>query len=120
MRANSIFVRGFIRCLSWDSKDAGASFADTLQSTTRALLANVSKGKVLIGTSTGGTSVTYALRELSTLTSDDLMEVCSSLLDSVDAIKAATPAITDDALVAALLAEFPSITSMRPDFSGCR
>jgi hypothetical protein len=120
VRATSAFVRLFIRGLAWDAEAASATFAATLKSAAKARLSDSSKGKVLVGTTAGGTSVTYALPPMDSLTADDLAEVCSLLLDKVDALKAATPSITDAQLVTALLAEFPSVRRYQSDYSGAR
>lgn len=117
MRATTGFIRLFIRGLAWDAAAASASFADTLKSAARAKLTDSTKGKVLTGTSSGGTVVTYTLPPLGTLTGEDVAEVCSRLLDRVDIIKAADSNIDDEALVVALLAAFQPIRSVRQDFS---
>jgi hypothetical protein len=51
------------------------------------------------------------------LTGQDVAEVCSVLLDKTDAILAAYPSYSDEQIKTALLAAFPSIRSVRPDFS---
>jgi hypothetical protein len=117
VRATSAFVRLFVRGLAWDAGDAGASFDDTLKAAARAKLTDSGKGKVLVGTTAGGASVTYTLPPLGDLTGQDVADVCSTLLDKVDVLRAATPAITDAELLAALLAAYPTIRAMRPDFS---
>jgi hypothetical protein len=120
VRATSAFVRLFIRGLAWDATDASATFAATLKAASRAKLTNSSKGKVLIGTASGGTSAQFALPPLGDLTADDIAQVCSVLLDKVDVLKAATPAITDANLVVALLAAFQPIRNIQADFSRLR
>lgn len=117
MRATSAFVRLFIRGLAWDAEDASATFADTLKAAARAKLTGSSKGKVLTGTMSGGTSVTFSLPPLGTLTADDVAEVCALILDRVDALLVETPGLTDAELLAALLLQFPSIRSSRLDHS---
>lgn len=117
MRATSGFVRLFIRGLSWDATESGQSFADALKGAARARLTDSARGKVLTGTGQGGADVSYTLPPLGDLTGNDVAEVCSRLLDRVDALVAETPAITDAALVTALLAAFPSIRMVRPDFA---
>jgi hypothetical protein len=120
VRATSGFVRLFIRGLAWDAKTAGRSFADTLEIAAKARLTESGKGKVLTGTASGGTSVSFTLPPLGSLNADDVAEVCSRLLDEVDLIVGETPSISDDQLKMALLAVFPAIRSLHPDFSGLR
>jgi hypothetical protein len=123
VRATSGFIRLFIRGLAWDATESGSSFADALKTAARARLTDSSRGKVLVGTGMAGATVNYSLPPLGDLTGADLAEVCSTLLDQVDALKTATPAITDSNLVAGLLAKFPvgpaprSVRTFRPDFS---
>lgn len=118
MRASSAFVRLFIRGLQWDADESNTTFADALKVAARARLQESAKGKVLTGTTSGGTSVTFALPPIGDLTADDLSDVCATLLDRVDEIKAAEPDVTDEALVAALLDRFPSIRVIGSDFRG--
>ncbi|MBF9645441.1 hypothetical protein IAI43_11955 [Streptococcus pseudopneumoniae] len=51
------------------------------------------------------------------MTADDVAQVLSELLDHVDELVAATPAITDAALKTALLNRFVQVYATRPDFS---
>lgn len=118
VRASSAFVRLFVRGLQWDAEDAGATFSDTLKTAARARLTNSARGKVLIGTASNGTSSTFSLPPLGDLTGNDVADVCSVLLDKVDAIRAADDAITDEALVVALLGEFESVRAVGYDFRG--
>lgn len=123
MRATSAYIRLFIRGLDWDSQEAGVPFSDTLKTAARARLTETSKGKVLTGTAANGTSVTYTLPEDDgAIAANDIAQVCSQLLDEVDAIRAATPAISEEALVIALLALHPSIPAraVGVNFSGLR
>jgi hypothetical protein len=118
VRGTTGFIRLFIRGLAWDAESAGATFADTLKAAARARLTDTSKGKVLLGTGTGGTSVTYTLPPIGDMTGQDLADVCSRLLDKCDQLLAANPALTDQLLPVMLLGEFPEAArSMRPDFS---
>ncbi len=120
MRATTAFIRLLVRGLAWDAAEAGVSFASTLKSAARARLTDTNKGKVLVGTTSGGTTVTYALPPLGTLTGEDLAEACSILLDRCDAIRAGQPDITDEALVAALLAQMQPVHAFGHDFRGYR
>lgn len=117
MRATSGFVRLFIRGLAWDADDADETFVDTLKVAARARLTQTNKGKVLVGSTAGGASVTYTLPPLGDMTAQDVVDVCSELLDKVDAIVAAHPEYGDDQIKTALLAAFPSIRAVRQDFS---
>ena len=121
MRATSAFKRLFIRGLAWDAEQSGGTFEDALRTAAKARLTETSRGKVLVGTATNGTSVNYSLPSVGDVSAQDMAEVCSAVLDAVDAIKAETPAIKDGDLLTALLAQFPSIRALRPDFSlDCR
>lgn len=93
-------------------------FRDTLQTAAQAKLTNSEKGKVLIGVTAGGNSTSYALPPLGSVSADDLAEICGKLLDEVDVLVEETPLITDDALVAGLLALNPTIRALAKDFRG--
>jgi hypothetical protein len=113
VRATSAFVRLFIRGLAWDAERTGVSFLDGLRTVSRAELSDVLKGKVLIGTASSGTQVSFSLPPLGSLSAEDIAEVCSRLLDQCDTLIAATPSLETDteALKVALLALFPRVTS---------
>lgn len=123
MRATTGFIRLFIRGLAWDATTASQPFADVLKTAARSKLTDSARGKVLIGSGQGGTTVSYSLPPLGDLTGADLAEVCSAILDRVESLQAGTPGITDADLLVALLAAFPalpiprSVRSIRPDFS---
>lgn len=117
MRATSGFIRLFIRGLAWDSDESGQSFAESLKIAARARLVDTKRGKVLTGSGSGGTSVTFTLPPLGSLSADDVAEVCSNLLDRCDRIVAADSNITDAALVTALLSEVNPVRTVRPDFA---
>lgn len=117
MRASTAFIRLLIRGLAWDAETGATTFAATLKSAAQAKLTATNRGKVLIGTSSGGTTVQYGLPPVGDLTADDIAEVLSLLLDLSDEIVAATPSITDSALKAALLDRFVQVYATRPDFS---
>jgi hypothetical protein len=123
VRATSGFIRLFIRGLAWDATEAQGLFVDTLKAASRAKLIKVGGATFLSLVSQGGAEVRYTLPPTDELTQGDIAEVCSALLDRVDAIKAADSSIADSALVTALLAAFPapppprSVRMLRPDFS---
>lgn len=123
VRATTGFIRLFIRGLSWDASEAGATLAATLKVAAKARLRDSARGKVLVGTGQGGASVNFTLPPLGDLTANDVGEVCSALLDAVDSLTAENPSTTDAELLAGLLAKFPAPTSprtfrhLRPDFS---
>ncbi len=119
MRASSAFVRLFIRGIAWDADTAGASFVETLTAAARAKLTKTATGKVLTGTSAGGVTATYALPPLGDLSPQDVAEVCSTLLDRAEVIVEDNPGFNDEQIKTALLAQFPSVRTFRPDFS-CR
>jgi hypothetical protein len=120
VRATTAFVRLLVRGIAWDAGESGVPFADALRTAARARLTDTSRGKVLVGTTSGGTAVTYALPPLGTLTSEDLAEACSILLDRCDAIRAGQPAVTDEALVATLLSQLKPVHAFGHDFRGYR
>lgn len=119
MRATSAFVRLFIRGISWDAVAEPATFADTLRGVAQAQVKDTSRGKVLIRARANGTEAFYSLPPSDGLTAKDISEVVSFVLDKVDELIAATPSLADNdsALVAALLAAFPTIRSHAVDFS---
>ncbi len=117
MRATAEFIRLFVRGLKWDAADQAISFEAALKNASRARLEVAGKGKVLVGSSSSGTSVSYALPSVGDVTAEDIATICSLLLDAVDSAKAATPSITDDALFAAILAGIAPVRETRPDFS---
>jgi hypothetical protein len=122
VRASSAFVRLFIRGLAWDADAQNRSLQEVLEAAAKARLTETSKGKVLIGTAANGASVNYALPPTDGLTAQDVAEVCSLLLDKIDAIVAANPGYGDEQIKAALLAAFPSVRTFTRDFScgACR
>jgi predicted MarR family transcription regulator len=92
---------------------------DGLKTVARAELGDVLKGKVLIGTASSGTQVTFTLPPLGSLTAEDIAEVCSRLLDQCDTLIEETPTLESDseALKVALLGIFkPGIRSFQSDF----
>jgi len=117
VRVSSAFVRDFIECLGWDAEDALASFSDTLKAARRARFSDTTKGRVLIGTASGGTSVQYSLPQIGSYSAQDVAEAGEAIARAVDAIRVVTPDIVDTDLIRALLARFPSIRSVREDFS---
>lgn len=117
MRATTAFIKLFVRGLAWDAEASSITFEAALKVAAQAKLTESKRGKVLTGTGQGGATVEYTLPPLGDMTAQDLAEVCSLLLDRVDALKAATPGITDDALKAALLAGLRPCREFRPDFS---
>ncbi len=110
-------MRLLIRGLAWDAEAGATTFAATLKSAAQSKLTSTQRGKVLVGTSSGGTAVQYALPPLGDMTADDLATVLSELLDHVDELVAANPTITDSALKTALLYRFVQVYATRPDFS---
>jgi hypothetical protein len=119
VRATSGFIRLFIRGLAWDTERTGVPLVDGLKTVARAELGDVLKGKVLIGTASSGTQVTFTLPPLGSLTAEDIAEVCSRLLDQCDTLIEETPTLESDseALKVALLGIFkPGIRSFQSDF----
>lgn len=116
MRASTSFVRLFLRGLAWDAETNATTLAATLKAAAQARLTESSKGKVLIGSASNGTQVTYSLPPIGGLASEDIAEVLSNLLDRVDAIRAETPSATDAAVLAALLVDLQPVRAVRQDF----
>lgn len=108
MRATSGFIRLFIRGLAWDTERTGVSLLDGLKRVAFAKRDEVLKGKVLIGTTSSGTQVTFTLPPIGALTAEDIAEVCSRILDKCDELIEETPTLEDDseALKLALLDYF--------------
>jgi len=120
VRVTSAFIRLLIRGLQWDATQNGATLDDTLKTAAQAQLTQTERGKVLIGTSSGGTAVQYTLPPLGSLTAQDIADVLSWILDRVDALRAATPGLTDSQLFTALLAEKWGASSFSRDYSALR
>jgi hypothetical protein len=124
VRATSGFIRLFIRGLAWDAERTGVSFLDGLKKVAFAKRDDVIKGKVLIGTTSAGTGVTFTLPPLGSLSAEDVAEVCSRLLDQCDVLIAATPSLETDseAMKVALLNVFKTggVRSFQTDFRGLR
>jgi len=95
----------------------GISFAAALKIAASAKLSDSNKGKVLTETRNGTVIAIFTLPPTGDLTTADLAEVTSFILDRVDELVAITPGITDAALLAALLANIKPIRSYRPDFT---
>lgn len=117
MRASTSFVRLFVRGLAWDATTNATTLAATLKAAALARLTETNRGKVLIGSASNGTQVTYSLPPLGGLDSGDVAEVISDLLDRVDAILVETPAASDAQIVAALLVDLQPVRAIRCDFS---
>lgn len=120
MRATSAFVRLFIRGLDWDATAASATFASTIKLAAQAKIVSVNKGLFLALARSGDTETRFALPPADGLTAVDIAEVIARVLDTSDALLAATPDLTDAQLVAALLAAFPSIRTVQSDFRRVR
>jgi hypothetical protein len=118
--ASSGFTRLFIRGLAWDAEEKGVSFCEALKCAARAKLTDTAKGKVLSGTTAGGSSVTFSLPPLNGLSAVDIAEVCSLLLDRVDSILAKVPGASDAELQTALLASVVPVRSIPLNFTGLR
>ena len=117
MRASTTFARLFVRDIAAKAIAGGTTLADALMAVAQGHADLVAKGKVLIGSGSGGTTVSYSLPPVGSLSAEDLAELCSILLDHIDELKAETPAITDPALTTALLTRLQPQHSTRPDFT---
>jgi hypothetical protein len=111
------YKRLVVRGLLWDSQDTGRPFYDLLKGAARAKLELTNKGKVLVGSSEAGVSVSYSLPPIGGMSAEDIATTLSELLDYVDTLRAATPAPTDEELVQKLLASLRPARTRRSDFS---
>ena len=117
MRASTTFARLFVRDIAAKAIAGGTTLADALMAVAQGHADLVAKGKVLIGSGSGGTTVSYSLPPVGSLSAEDLAELCSVLLDHIDELKAETPAITDAALRTALLSRLQPVYETRADFT---
>lgn len=118
MRVKASSIRGFIRDLAAEATAASASFSDTLTAAARSAREGATRGKVLIGTASGGTSATFTLTPPGDWTATDIAEVLSDIEDKAEAIKETDEDIEDDDLIAQLKAAYPTVKSLSSDFSG--
>lgn len=80
-------------------------------------VASVSKGKILVGTGSGGTNVQYALPALSSFVIEDIQAGYMRLYRLVRDLLLANPAYTYEELKAAVEQSLEPKYSSRPDFS---
>ena len=92
------------------------SFRDALLELAESKFKITMAGKVLVGTSRAGLSVTYTLPNDPDITEGTIFWLIGWLLDLVDELAP----LEGDELEAALLARFPSVRSFGPDFSKLR
>lgn len=79
-----------------------AAFKAALEAVISAGVDSVRKGKVLIGTGSGGTTVQYTLPSIGSYTAEDVIAAYVLLHREVEALIEATPGITKEQLCAAL------------------
>jgi hypothetical protein len=106
-----------VRGLAWDAAANTATLDATLKAAAQARLTETAKGKVLIGSASNGTQVTYSLPPLGDLSAADVADVVSEILDRVDVIRVATPGATDTQIVTKLLADLQPVRAFRSDFT---
>ena len=117
-RASTWVIHAFIRHVLRMAEAASKSFEDVLGEIESARIEQTVAGKMLVGTSRAGVSVTYALPASGDFTIQDIIELCARIFDAIRILKPGLPApVSDDDLVAALIARFRPIRSVMPDFS---
>ena len=105
MAAGTSQRRALIRYCDLLRKEQGIAFSDALTELSKKAFKAGLAGKTVQQITTGGTTTSFMLLGQSDMSTSDVMAVCSTLMDAVDRITAASPGLTDDALVSALLAE---------------
>jgi hypothetical protein len=97
MRASPEFVTFLIRGLAWDASQSKQPLQDVIELASRAELVNTRRGKVLVGH-----RFAFHLPPLGNLDEHDVIEACEHLLRHAKRLLKSNPALTDDALAAAL------------------
>lgn len=120
MGASVEFKRLFLRGLLWDSQTQSITLATALRAASLAKLTETSKGKVLVGGGSGGTTVQFALPSIGDPTASDIAETCSLFLDLLDVIAEDGESYTDEQKVSILLKNLKAQRSEVSDFSGLR
>lgn len=118
-RIPSDYVSLFLRGLMWSADARKVPFATVLKEAAQSRLSSTSEGLALVGTASDGTSVNYAMPAPSagmSLSPETLALMLGRLCDWADEITAATPGITDAALLVALRAKNAPIRSLRSNF----
>ncbi|HTJ79698.1 MAG TPA: hypothetical protein VL357_11945 [Rariglobus sp.] len=113
------YVSLFLRTLKWDAEARGITFQAALKEAAQARITATSEGLALVGTATDGSSVNYALPSPAagmSLSPETLALMLGRIWDWVDEILAATPDITDNALLSALRARNQPVRLFRPSF----
>jgi len=113
------YVSLFLRTAKWAAEEQATTLRDVLKASAKARIEATSEGLALIGTSSDGSSVNYALPAPSagmSLSPETLSLMMGRVWDWVDEIVAATPAITDADLYTALKAKNTPIRSFRHNF----
>lgn len=118
MPTSAAFDRDLVEFLGWKAEDDAASFDVTLKAFRRAKFEQTTKGKVLTGTSSGGTSVEYTLPQIGSYTERDISESGEKIARAVEAIRVDDEDITDADLIIALIARFQAVRSFNRDFRG--
>lgn len=104
MRVSSDYIYGIVLRLCSSAADV-AAFVAALEAVIVSGVDAVNKGKVLVGTSSGGTGVQYALPPLGSYTAEDVLSAYVQLHREVEALVAANDSITKAELCAALRAK---------------
>ena len=118
---SSWYSLAFIRC-AWESAPEGAStFREYILAALKGKISDTSSGRLITGTSSNGTSVSFALPADGTVTQQGIAELCEQILTHYDDCTAA--GVTDEAVIyQTIRARFMdnTVTSYRPDFSWLR
>lgn len=96
---------------------SGVPIVEVIETAALAQLETTKKGRVLVGTSAGGASVSYALPAVGDATQHDISTAIADMLMRANAIVEAHPEYSDEQIKAALVAAYPSVRVIRPDFS---
>lgn len=116
MRVSSDFLVGLVISLRTGAADV-AAFRARIEAVVVSGVAGIAKGRVLIGTSSGGTSGQWTLPPMGTYTADDVLAGYVYLYRLVKALVTETPAINLADLTEALEASLEPVYSTRCDFT---
>jgi methyl-accepting chemotaxis protein len=119
VRASTNQIRALIRSLSRAADEAGSTLEEAVFQLSISRLEDVSKGKVLIGTSSGGTGVQFSLPPLDGLQAGDIVEACERIRTQIDQLKA--DGVTEEQMEGKLLESFSApAVAIRSNFGGLR
>ena len=116
---SSHYMRLLLRGVMWTAKASSIALWDALKAAAQARLSDTDGGKVWVGSSASGVSVSFQVPAgMSPLAAS---EAISYLLDLYERIDGATPSpADDDERFTAMMAELQPITSTYSNFSALR